>query len=73
MGGIGPLMAQQLGDPETGAEQTHAAVDEVPIGPGSVAVAQTVVGHRAGRILILNLGSHLIDALLKPGDGGVSR
>lgn len=28
-----------------------------------------MVGHGAGRVLILNLGPHFIDVLLEPGDG----
>ena len=66
-------MAQQLGNPQTGTEGTHAAVDGFLIGPSSVAVAQAVVGHGTGRILILNLGPHFIDVLLESGNGNISR
>ena len=64
-------MAQELGNPQTGVEGTYAAVDQFLIGPGGETVAQAVVGHGAGRVLILNLGPHLIDVLLEPGDGGI--
>ena len=64
-------MAQKPRNSQTGAERTHTAVDQFLIGPGSVAVAQAVVGHGAGGILILNLRTHLIDVLLEPGNGDV--
>ena len=64
-------MAQQFGYTEAGAERTHAAVDQLLIGPGSVAVAQTVVSHGTGGTFILDLRSHLIDVLLEPGNGDV--
>ena len=47
------------------------AVDQFLIGPGSAAVAQTMVGHGAGGTFILYFGTHLTDVLLKPGDGNI--
>lgn len=64
-------MAQQLRDTQTGAERTHAAVVRLLIHPGSEAVTQAVVCHGAGRVLILNLGSHFIDVLLESDDGDI--
>ena len=62
-------MAQKLGDTQAGAEGTHAAVDQLLVGPGGETVAQAMVGHRTGGALVLDLGPHLIDVLLEPGDG----
>lgn len=64
-------MAQKLRDTQTGAERTHAAIDQFLVGPGGETVAQAVVGHGAGGTFILDLRSHLIDVLLEPGNGDV--
>lgn len=64
-------MAQKLRNPQTGTERTHAAVDQFLVGPGGKTVAQAMVGHRTGGALVLDLGPHLIDVLLEPGDGDV--
>ena len=64
-------MAQQLRDTQTGAERAHAAVNGLLIGSGGEAVAQAMMGHGTGGVLVLNLGPHLIDILLEPGDGDV--
>ena len=64
-------MAQKLRDTEAGAERTHATVGQLLVGPGGEAVAQAMVGHRTGGALVLDLGPHLIDVLLEPGDGDV--
>ena len=64
-------MAQQLGYTEAGAERTHAAVDQFLVCSGGEAVAQAVVGHRTGGILVLNPRPYLIDVLLEPGNGDV--
>lgn len=38
-GDIGPLVAQKLGDTQAGTEWTQAAIDQLLIGPGGIAVA----------------------------------
>lgn len=60
---IGPFVAQQLGHPQAGIEGTHAAVDQLLVGPGGVAVPETVVGHGAGGVCVLDFGADLIDVL----------
>ena len=60
-------------NPQTGTERTRTAVDQLLVGPGSVAVTQAMVGHRTDKILVLNLGLQLIDVLLELGNGDVGR
>ena len=66
-------MAQQLGNSQAGAERAHAAVNGLLIGSGGEAVAQSMVGHGTGGILVLNLRPYFIDVLLESGNGNISR
>ncbi len=71
VGDVGALVAQKAGNLVMGVGGRNALADQLLIGSGGVGVPQTVVGHGAGGVRVLDLTSDGADKLLKAVDSNV--